>query len=169
MKAIPDLGKLSVNISPRQFRQATFVDRVKTTLHNPRRLMIEVTEGSVIDDIEDSVWKLQTLQDLGIDIAIDDFGTGYSSLSYLKTLPLNQLKIDRSFVRDIPDDSNDAVIVKTIIVMARHLGLNVIAEGVETQEQLQFLQSRGCHCYQGYYFSRPLCSEDFNRLDFNDR
>ncbi len=171
LQASPKLSKLSVNISPRQFRQAKFVDQIQATLQKhqviPRRLMIEVTEGSVIDDIEDSVWKLQTLQHLGIDIAIDDFGTGYSSLTYLKTLPLNQLKIDRSFIRDIPDDCNDAVIVETIIVMAHHLGLNVIAEGVETLEQLQFLQSRGCHCYQGYYFSRPLCVEDFDKLEFD--
>jgi len=107
------------------------------------------------------------MQSLGIDISIDDFGTGYSSLAYLKLLPLNQLKIDQSFVRDIIVDNNDAVIVETIISMSKHLGLSVIAEGVETAEQLRFLRDRKCKGYQGYFFSKPLPAYDFARKFIN--
>ena len=161
----PDLPHLAINISPKQFRQSQFEGQIAASLSKhgiaSSRLMLEITEGSIIEDIEDSIIKLQSMQNLGINISIDDFGTGYSSLAYLRLLPLNQLKIDQSFVRDIIIDNNDAVIVETIISMAKHLGLSVIAEGVETAEQLQFLRDRKCKGYQGYFFSRPLIAHDF--------
>lgn len=167
LKKWSSLPHLAVNISPKQFRQPKFEEQIAAglTKHGivSSRLMLEITEGSIIEDIEDSIIKLQSMQNLGINISIDDFGTGYSSLAYLKMLPLNQLKIDQSFVRDISIDNNDAVIVETIIAMSKHLGLTVIAEGVETPEQLQFLRDRKCKGYQGYFFSRPLPAHEFTR------
>lgn len=112
-------------------------------------------------DIEDSIQKMQALKAHGIAFAIDDFGTGHSSLAYIKRLPLDVLKIDKSFVLNVADDPNDMTIVETIISMAQHLGLDVVAEGVETKEDLEFLKSHGCGCYQGYYFSRPVAAEAF--------
>jgi len=112
-------------------------------------------------DLERGAGVLRELSDLGVSVAIDDFGTGYSSLAYLKQLPLDQLKINDKFVRDIETDSNDVVIVETIISMARHLGLNVVAEGVETANQFVFLEDKGCHLFQGFYFSRPLTRKEF--------
>ncbi|NOT11813.1 MAG: EAL domain-containing protein [Methylococcaceae bacterium] len=160
-----NLPHLAVNISPKQFRQPKFGEQIASSLTkhgiSSSRLMLEITEGSIIDDIEDSIVKLQAMQNLGINISIDDFGTGYSSLAYLRMLPLNQLKIDQSFVRDINIDHNDAVIVETIISMSKHLGLSVIAEGVETVEQLEFLKERQCKGYQGYFFSKPLPANEF--------
>ena len=151
---------VAVNVSSRQFRQADFVEQVKQILLDAElsadRLVIELTEGCVISDIDDTVKKMRDLQTLGVKTSIDDFGIGYSSLSYLKKLPISQLKIDQSFVRDIPNDQNDAVIVETIISMAKNLGLHVIAEGVETQEQILFLRDKGCLSYQGYYTGRPV-------------
>ena len=117
----------------------------------------------LIDDIKDTVQKMQALKDLGVSIAIDDFGTGYSSLAYLKQLPLDVLKIDQSFVRDIMVDQSDAVIVETIIDMSHHLGFATIAEGVETEDQYDFLSDKGCKMFQGYYFSKPLKAEDFSK------
>ena len=163
----PSLPHLAVNISPKQFRQPKFYQKIAAILAEHEiakpRLTLEITEGSLIEDIHESIEKLQALQNLGIDISIDDFGTGYSSLAYLKLLPLNQLKIDQSFVRDINTDSNDSVIVETIIVMAKHLGLSVIAEGVETAEQVKFLRDNNCKGYQGYLFSKPLAVDEFTR------
>ncbi|MDH5648302.1 MAG: EAL domain-containing protein [Gammaproteobacteria bacterium] len=156
---------ISINVSPRQFRQNAFVDQVKQILDEtgllPTTLKFEITEGMVMSDIDDVITKMYALRDMGVSFAIDDFGTGHSSLAYLKRLPLDVLKIDRSFVRDILTDPNDATIVETIISMARHLKLAVIAEGVETEAELKFLREKGCGCYQGYYFSRPLPSELF--------
>lgn len=153
------LHHVSVNVSSKQLRQPEFVEQIEDILKAasiaPDRLMIELTERVVIDNLDDTIQKMLALQQLGIGISIDDFGTGYSSLSYLKKLPLKQLKIDQSFVRDITSDPNDAVIVHTIIQMARSLGLDVIAEGVETEEQLLFLKEKGCTAYQGYFFGRP--------------
>ena len=159
------ISHIAVNISPRQFRQADFVEDVIRILEetgtDPKDLMIELTEGIVIENIEDTIDKMNALKRLGIRIAIDDFGTGYSSLAYLKQLPLDQLKINDKFVRDIETESSDAVIVETIISMARHLGLSVVAEGVETANQFTFLEDKGCHLFQGFYFSRPLSRKDF--------
>jgi diguanylate cyclase (GGDEF)-like protein len=154
---------VAVNISPLQFRQADFVDNVtrilKATGAEPESLMIELTEGIVIENVQDTIKKMKALKRMGIRFAIDDFGTGYSSLAYLKQLPLDQLKINDKFVRDVKTDPSDAVIVETIISMARHLGLNVVAEGVETLDQLSFLNEKGCQMFQGYYFSTPLTKD----------
>jgi diguanylate cyclase len=160
--------RLAVNVSARQFRQPDFVQQVKTLLHesgiNPAQLKLELTESLVLDNVADSIAKMQALKQLGVGFSMDDFGTGHSSLSYLKQLPLDQLKIDQSFVRDIATDPNDAAIVQTIIVMAKSLGLDVIAEGVETRAQLEFLRDRGCPAFQGYLFSRPVALTKFEVL-----
>jgi diguanylate cyclase (GGDEF)-like protein/PAS domain S-box-containing protein len=159
---------LAVNVSARQFRHPDFVDQVrrvlKITQANPQKLKIELTESLVLDNVEDSVRKMEELRHSGIRFSMDDFGTGHSSLTYLKRLPLSQLKIDQSFVRDIAEDANDSVIVQTIIGMARNLGLSVIAEGVETSEQLGHLQNYGCPAFQGYFFGKPVPVEDFTKL-----
>jgi diguanylate cyclase (GGDEF)-like protein/PAS domain S-box-containing protein len=151
---------LAVNVSPRQFRQIDFVQEVKAVLARtgaqPGKVKLELTEGLMVSNIEDVIAKMLELKALGVGFSLDDFGTGYSSLSYLKRLPLDQLKIDQGFVRDILVDTNDAAIAKMVIVLADNLGLNVIAEGVETQAQQDFLASQGCFAYQGYHFSRPL-------------
>ncbi|MCP4282833.1 MAG: sensor domain-containing phosphodiesterase, partial [Gammaproteobacteria bacterium] len=162
------LRHLAVNVSPREFRQYDFVVKVDEILGEygiePSHLDLEITEGVVVDSVDDIVDKMVKLKDLGVSFSMDDFGTGYSSLAYLKRLPLDILKIDRSFVTDIPGDPSDAAIVETIISMAGHLELDVIAEGVETKAQLEFLRSSGCETYQGYYFSRPLPAEEFTEL-----
>ncbi|WP_275544782.1 MULTISPECIES: bifunctional diguanylate cyclase/phosphodiesterase [unclassified Pseudomonas] len=159
---------LCVNISPRQFRQHDFVERVANCLRASQlpnaMLKLEITEGIVIQNIDDTVGKMLRLKKQGVSFAMDDFGTGYSSLTYLKRLPVDMLKIDQSFVRDATNDPNDAEIIRAIVAMARSLGLGLIAEGVEQQDQLEFLQSQGCHLYQGYLFSRPLPQEAFRDL-----
>ena len=151
---------LSVNLSAKQFRQADFVTRVEALLQAnsvpAARLKLELTESTVLDNVEDTITKMRALRSLGVSFSMDDFGTGYSSLQYLKRLPLNQVKIDQSFVRDITDDPEDAVIVRTIIAMGEALHLQVIAEGVETEAQRDQLAASGCHFYQGYLYSRPL-------------
>ncbi|MBU0750572.1 MAG: EAL domain-containing protein [Gammaproteobacteria bacterium] len=160
--------QLSVNVSARQFRQPGFVDEVRAILAgsgaNPARLKLELTESLVLDDVQDSIEKMQQLRQLGIAFALDDFGTGYSSLSYLKRLPLEELKIDQSFVRDIASDPGDAAIVQTIIGMAATLGMHTVAEGVETAEQWKFLARNGCRAFQGYFFGRPVPLEEFEAL-----
>ncbi len=159
------LPLIAVNVSPKQFRQPNFVAQISAILEEykirPDRLELELTEGIVIADVDDTINKMNALQSLGIHIAIDDFGTGYSSLAYLKRLPINVLKIDQSFVRDIAQDKDNSVIVETIISMARHLGLDTTAEGVETGEELNFLAAQGCNTFQGYYFSKPLTADEF--------
>jgi diguanylate cyclase (GGDEF)-like protein/PAS domain S-box-containing protein len=159
---------LAVNVSAPQFRESDFVDRVlavlKNTGTNPYRLKLELTESMLADNVEDIIEKMFALKAKGVGFSLDDFGTGYSSLSYLKRLPLDQLKIDQSFVRDVMVDANDAAIAKTVIALAQSLGLGVIAEGVETEVQKDFLASSGCHAYQGYFFSRPLAVEAFERF-----
>ena len=159
---------LCVNISPRQFRQHDFVERVANCLRDSQlpnaMLKLEITEGIVIQNIDDTVGKMLRLKKHGVSFAMDDFGTGYSSLTYLKRLPVDMLKIDQSFVRDATNDPNDAEIIRAIVAMARSLGLALIAEGVEQQDQLDFLQAQGCHLYQGYLFSKPLPQEVFCEL-----
>ncbi len=170
----PDMAHLTlaVNVSPSQFRQPDFVDQVLTVLAatqaNPRRLKLELTENLLVQNIEDIIEKMTALKARGVGFALDDFGIGYSSLSYLKRLPLGQLKIDRSFVRDVLTDPNDAAIAKTVIALAQTLGLSVIAEGVETAAQREFLARSGCQDYQGYFFSRPLPIEGFEAFARRD-
>ena len=151
---------LSVNVSAHQFRQADFIDQVLAVLNNtganPQRLKLELTESLLVKNVEDIIEKMFALKARGVGFSLDDFGTGYSSLSYLKRMPLDQLKIDQSFVRDVLIDPNDAAIARTVVALAQNLGLGVIAEGVETETQREFLASAGCHTYQGYFFSRPL-------------
>ncbi|SHH71432.1 bifunctional diguanylate cyclase/phosphodiesterase [Massilia sp. CF038] len=150
---------LSVNVSPSQFRQIDFVEQVRATLREtgaPAHLLIlEVTEGLLIDKFDDTVKRMAELAALGLRFSIDDFGTGYSSLAYLRRMPLYELKIDRSFIHDTPSDVNGLAIVQAILAMARHLGLRVVAEGVETQAQADFLCANECDCMQGYLFARP--------------
>jgi EAL domain-containing protein (putative c-di-GMP-specific phosphodiesterase class I) len=151
---------LSVNVSPTQFRQPDFVEQVRSTLEcsgvSPRLLILEVTEGLLIDKLDDTIARMRQLAALGVRFSIDDFGTGYSSLAYLKKMPLYELKIDRSFVMDTPDDANSRALVQSILAMAGHLGLRVVAEGVETQAQADFLVTHQCACMQGYLFARPM-------------
>ncbi|WP_442867294.1 putative bifunctional diguanylate cyclase/phosphodiesterase [Acidovorax sp. NCPPB 3576] len=150
---------LSVNVSVRQFRQPDFVDQVLQALRDsgaqPRLFKIELTESLLLTDVEDVIARMEKLRAHGVGFSLDDFGTGYSSLSYLKRLPIDQLKIDQGFVRDVLSDPNDAAIVRTILALAQSLDLDVVAEGVETTGQLQFLQRHGCHAFQGYLFGRP--------------
>jgi len=151
---------LAVNVSARQFRQPDFVAQVTETTQrhaiNPARLKLELTESLLLENIEDTIATMTALKAIGVRFSLDDFGTGYSSLQYLKRLPLDQLKIDQSFVRDITVDASDQAIVRTIIAMAKSLNLKVIAEGVETDEQRQLLLNKGCMHYQGYLFGRPI-------------
>jgi len=158
----PEMAQLTVavNVSAHQIRQADFVDQVLAVLAdagaNPQRLKLELTESLLVSNVEDIIAKMTLLKSRGVGFSLDDFGTGYSSLSYLKRLPLDQLKIDQSFVNEVLTDSNDAAIAKMIVALAESLGLAVIAEGVETEEQRNFLAESGCHAYQGYLFSKPL-------------
>ena len=157
--------ELAVNVSAQQFRKHDFAGIVAALVHahqvNPARLKLELTESVVLNDVADVVAKMRALKALGVKLSLDDFGTGYSSLSYLKQLPLDQLKVDQSFVRDIATNPNDAVMVQTIIDMAQNFRLNVIAEGVETGAQLDFLKQNGCMAYQGYLFGKPVPIEEF--------
>lgn len=153
--------RLSVNVSARQFRQPDFIDGVKKALAvtgaNPTYLDIELTESVAISNIEDTISKMNALKEIGIRVSMDDFGTGYSSLSTLSSLPLDQVKIDQSFIQklDVQSDTNNEIVTQSIITLGRMLGLHVIAEGVETYSQLDFLERHGCHAYQGYLFGRP--------------
>jgi diguanylate cyclase (GGDEF)-like protein/PAS domain S-box-containing protein len=164
---LPDMLHLTlaVNVSARQFRHADFVDQVLTIINrtgaDPKKLKLEMTESLLLHDVEDIIAKMIALKAKGVGFSLDDFGTGYSSLSYLKRLPLDQVKIDQSFVRDVLTDSNDATIARTIAALAHSMGLAVIAEGVETEAQRDFLATNGCTAYQGYLFGRPMPVEDF--------
>ena len=159
---------VAVNVSPRQFQQSDFVDQVLAVLSRtgarPGRLKLELTESMLVANIEGVITKMEALKAVGVGFSLDDFGTGYSSLSYLKLLPLDQLKIDQGFVRDILTDPNDAAIAKMVIALGDSLGLAVMAEGVETEAQRLFLAHQGCHAYQGYLFSRPLPLAEFEAL-----
>jgi len=152
--------QIAVNVSPRQFFREDFVDQVRRSLQSagadPRLLTLEITEGMVLGDVDYVVKRMEELRGLGVTFALDDFGTGYASLSYLKRLPLDKVKIDQSFVRDLATDPNDKAIVEAILALSHSLNLQVVAEGVETAEQRDFLVSRGCTALQGYYFGRPV-------------
>ncbi len=168
LKIWSDLPHIALNISSRQFYQQQFIAQIQAILEEyslpANRLMVEITEKIVVQDISVSIEKLNALRGLGVQISIDDFGIGYSSLADLKNLPIDQLKIDQSFISDICIDSNVALIVEAMLMMATHLGLNVIAEGVENKGQIKFLQANQCYLYQGYYFSKPLSCADFDQL-----
>lgn len=163
-----DSFSLCINISPRQFRQNDFVERILAALEESalpvRMIKLEITEGIVIENLDDTIAKMHHLRTHGVSFAMDDFGTGYSSLTYLKRLPVDLLKIDQSFVRDALEDGNDAEIIRAIVSMAKSLGLEVIAEGVEQKGQLDLLQLQDCHLYQGYLFSHPLPFAQFCEL-----
>jgi diguanylate cyclase len=160
--------RTSINLSARQFKQHNLVGIVSQALTesglDPDMLVLEMTETSVMEDVDATVAILRELKEMGVHISIDDFGTGYSSLSYLKRFPLDTLKIDQSFVRDVTTDDNDAAIAKAIIAMANSLQLKVIAEGVETEEQFHFLRQSGCHAMQGYLFSPPVPAREFENM-----
>jgi diguanylate cyclase (GGDEF)-like protein/PAS domain S-box-containing protein len=162
--------QLSINVSPRQFRQPDFVDQVRAAFEEsgvaPQAFVFEVTEGLLVEDFDVITTKMRELAAMGIRFSIDDFGTGYSSLGYLKKMPLYELKIDKSFMRDTPHDANGTAIVQTILAMADHLGLRVVAEGIETEAQARFLADNGRPCMQGYLYCRPLPLPDLiARLD----
>jgi diguanylate cyclase (GGDEF)-like protein/PAS domain S-box-containing protein len=156
---------LSVNVSARQFRHPDFVNDVREVVRqsgiDATKLKLELTESLFVEDVEEAIGKMVVLKALGIGFSLDDFGTGYSSLSYLRSMPLEQLKIDKSFIDDVPDNENDVSIVEAIIALGRRLGMNVIAEGVETVQQVKFLAGAGCNGYQGYLFCKPLNAQDF--------
>jgi diguanylate cyclase (GGDEF)-like protein len=159
---------LAVNVSARQFNQSRFVDGVRNALASsgadPSRLKLEITETTILGDLAEAAVKLTALRAQGIRISLDDFGTGYSSLTYLSRLPLDQLKIDQSFVACLPEDANGAMVAQTIIGMGRGLGLEVIAEGVETPAQRQFLMTQGCDVFQGYLIGRPMPPAEFEAM-----
>jgi diguanylate cyclase (GGDEF)-like protein/PAS domain S-box-containing protein len=164
---------VAVNVSARQFHHPSFVSGVLGALErsgaNPARLKLELTESLLVTNVDEVINKMNVLKEIGIHFSLDDFGTGYSSLAYLKRLPLDQLKIDQGFVKNILLDPNDAAIAKMVIALADTMGLAVIAEGVETQEQRDFLEREGCHAYQGYFFSRPLPIDAFEKLAATDK
>ncbi len=160
--------KMAVNISPVQFYQDDFVQVVLEALQEsglePQYLELEITEGIAMYQLDQVVDKLNTLRELGVHISIDDFGTGFSSLNYLKKFPIDKLKIAQQFVRDVTDDPDDAAIVQAIMAMAQSLNLNVIAEGVETEDQLSFLLEVKCREIQGYIYSKPVPADEFYDL-----
>jgi EAL domain-containing protein (putative c-di-GMP-specific phosphodiesterase class I) len=160
--------KLSVNISARQFNRSDIVEHIafilKETGLPSESLQLELTESLLMGDSESNLEKLHKLKALGISLSIDDFGTGYSSLSYLKKLPISELKIDRAFVMNVTENKSDAVIVNTIITMAQCLDLHVVAEGVETEGQRQFLANQNCPTFQGFLFSKPVPLDQFTSL-----
>jgi len=159
---------VAINVSAKQFQEASFYDTVSSIVHEMHvpsaSITLELTESLILENVHEVIAKIEALRSLGVRFSLDDFGTGYSSLSYLKRLPLDELKIDQSFVRDINHDNNDAMIVKTIIEMAQNFDLDVIAEGVENEEQLMYLKENGCPLFQGYFFGKPMPPEEIERL-----
>ena len=160
--------KLSVNVSPKQFNEINLRKSIASAIRSsgldPRNLVLEITESMLMGDVEHYITLLQHIVDLGVEFSLDDFGTGYSSLSYLKKFPIHELKIDRSFLTNVPEINEDNSIVKAIISMAHSLGLNLIAEGVESAEQLDFLRQHNCNVIQGFYYSKPLSKADFTEF-----
>jgi diguanylate cyclase (GGDEF)-like protein len=167
------LSSISINVSPRQFRQPGFVEMVDASISrhglSASCLELELTENVLIHDFEEVRHKLAELNEIGVKLSIDDFGTGYSSLRYLKDLPIDIIKIDRSFIRNVTSQHSDAAIVETILSMSQHLGMFSVAEGVETEQQLDFLRRHGCDAYQGYLFSKPLPANEFAELQASYR
>ncbi|TCS42061.1 putative bifunctional diguanylate cyclase/phosphodiesterase [Reinekea marinisedimentorum] len=165
---VHDGFKISINVSPQQFRQSGFADEVQSIIHDysleAQLINLEITESMIIDDIAHTASSMNDLRNIGINFSIDDFGTGYSNLNYLKQLPLDVIKVDQSFIRDLLNDQNSIAIVHTILTMAKQLKLTTIAEGVETNEQLLELKKMGCHVYQGYLYSPPVEAERFQQL-----
>lgn len=159
---------MSVNLSPRQFKDEWLLDNIQRALEmkklDPHYLQLEITEGTVMEDPDESIRKLEELHDRGIKISIDDFGTGYSSLNYLRRFPLDSLKIDRSFVIDIVENTSNQGIVRAIISMAKNMDIEVLTEGTEEQDQVEFLFGEDCSCFQGYFFSRPLPLDDYTEF-----
>jgi EAL domain-containing protein (putative c-di-GMP-specific phosphodiesterase class I) len=160
--------RISVNLSGVQLKQHDLIEKVSRVLENtelsPKFLELELTEGVLMDNAEMTINTLGKLKKMGIRLSIDDFGTGYSSLSYLKRFPIDTLKIDQSFIRDITTDADDDAIASTIIAMAHNLRLKVIAEGVENQKQVEILEQKGCDEVQGYFFGRPLTEQNLCKL-----
>ncbi|WP_230209879.1 sensor domain-containing protein [Solemya velum gill symbiont] len=160
--------KVSVNVSPKQFKSWEFLGTVQNVIREtgvpPNCIELEITESLVMDDPENAVYLLKSLHELGVEISIDDFGTGYSSLSNLKSLPFDTLKIDRAFIKELPDDTDSATICRTIIALADALNLKTVAEGVEKLTQLKFLKRNGCNSIQGFYFSKPTTHQEFEKL-----
>ncbi|MDP2948701.1 MAG: EAL domain-containing protein, partial [Chloroflexota bacterium] len=165
--------RVTVNISARQFQHESLVELFSLVLKesglDPHYLQLEITEDTLMQDADFTITMRQDLRPLGVEISIDDFGTGYSSLNYLRRFPIDVVKIDRSFVRDVTVDADDAAIVTAIIALAQSLKLRAVAEGVETQEQLAFLKERQCHEMQGYLFSKPVPAEAFERILAQDK
>jgi EAL domain-containing protein (putative c-di-GMP-specific phosphodiesterase class I) len=164
VRAIP----IAVNVSSVEFRREEFINNVWTILKDtrlePRYLELELTESVLMQNVESTACTLKALKDMGATLAVDDFGTGYSSLSYLSRFPIDALKLDRSFVHEITSDTGDAIIISAVTNMGKNLRQRVIAEGVETVDQLAFLKTHGCDEGQGHYFSRPVVSQQFARL-----
>ena len=156
---------ISINVSAKQFNHRNFVDRVRQILletsADPRQLIFEMTENLLLADVTVAIARMEELATLGIRFSIDNFGTGYSNMAYLQQLPLYELKIDRSFIQGIPQDSGSVAIVSAVLAMAKHFGLHVVAEGVETREQADFLNNTACDCSQGFLFCRPLPPEQW--------
>ncbi|MCG8125759.1 MAG: EAL domain-containing protein, partial [Candidatus Thiodiazotropha taylori] len=171
-KAWQDAGhqsiRVAINLSSMQFIQRDLSHKVDNSLRSsgldPKYLEFEITESILMRNVNETIATLNEFKMMGINISVDDFGTGYSSLSYLKRFPLNSLKIDRSFIRDIPENADDVTITSAIIAMAHQLNLGVVAEGVESQRQLDFLHQQGCEMAQGYFFSKPLPAEEFEAM-----
>jgi EAL domain-containing protein (putative c-di-GMP-specific phosphodiesterase class I) len=165
--------RMSVNVSPYQFRGQTLPLRVAQILNetklDPHLLELELTENILMHDIDEVIVQLQQLSDLGVAISIDDFGTGFSSLSYVKRLPVDRLKIDQSFIRDVVSDTSDRAIVAAIVTLAHSLRMEVVAEGVETVEQLEYVRGAGCDAVQGYYCGRPMAATQFEDFIARDR
>jgi diguanylate cyclase (GGDEF)-like protein len=159
---------IAVNVSSRQFDKASFVEDVETLVQtsgiNPSQLKLEITESLLLGHTESIIQKMQRLREIGISFSLDDFGTGYSSMAYLKKLPIDQLKIDQSFVRNALDHGVDAAIIRSILTLGNSLGLSVIAEGVETEAQWQFLLDEGCNLFQGFHFAKPCSAEEFEAM-----
>jgi len=166
-----DPGVLALNLSIRQLKDESFIEMIreciKTISFEPKWLEMEVTEGQMMKRPDESIATLEKIKEMGISIAIDDFGTGYSSLGYLKRLPVSKLKIDQSFIHGIPEDRENAAIVKATIALAKSLSLNIIAEGVENEEQKEFLLFNGCISMQGYYYGRPMTAEQIEKKCFD--